>query len=154
MLVTESGMVTECKDEQFSNARSTILVTESGMIKFSPFDKYEISFRLSEVYRFSSNIVKCFERLITLAGQFETGFPLIIVTDSGMVTDCKYEQLENALRPMLVTESGMVTDCKDLQNENASTPMLVTESGMVTDCKDKHHENAWSQMLLVPCLIV
>ena len=38
---------------------------------------------------------------------------------------------------MLVTESGMVTDCKDLQQLNASLPMLVTESGMVTDCKDE-----------------
>ena len=89
MLVTESGILTDCKDEQSSNALSPMLVTESGMIKFSPFDKEEISFRLSEVYRFPSNIVKCFERLITLAGQFENGFPLIIVTDSGMVTECK-----------------------------------------------------------------
>ena len=70
-----------------------MLVTESGIIKLFPFDKYEISFRLSEVYRLPSNIVKCFERLITLAGQYENGFPLIIVTDSGMVTDCKDEQL-------------------------------------------------------------
>ena len=38
---------------------------------------------------------------------------------------------------MLVTESGMVTDCKDLQNQNAPPPMLVTESGMETDCKDE-----------------
>ena len=37
---------------------------------------------------------------------------------------------------MLVTESGMVTDCKDEQFENAPSPMLVTESGMVTECKD------------------
>ena len=28
-------------------------------------------------------------------------------------TDCKDEQSSNALPPMLVTESGMVTDCKD-----------------------------------------
>ena len=58
MLVTESGMVTESKDEQPENAQSPMLVTESEMIKFSPFDKYEISFRLSEVYRLPSNIVK------------------------------------------------------------------------------------------------
>ena len=38
---------------------------------------------------------------------------------------------------MLVTESGVVTDCKDLQPQNALLPMLVTESGMVTDCKDE-----------------
>ena len=36
---------------------------------------------------------------------------------------------------MLVTESGMVTDCKDEQPQNALSPMLVTESGMVIDCK-------------------
>ena len=100
MLVTESGMVTECKDEQSSNAPKSMLVTESGMIKFSPFDKYEISFRLSEVYRLPSNIVKCFERLITLAGQLINGFSLIIliiVTDSGMVMDCKDKHQLNAL---------------------------------------------------------
>ena len=38
---------------------------------------------------------------------------------------------------MLVTESGMVTDCKDLQLSNAMSPMLVTESGMVMECKDE-----------------
>ena len=38
---------------------------------------------------------------------------------------------------MLVTESGMVTDCKDEQLPNARSPMLVTESGMVMDFKDK-----------------
>ena len=43
---------------------------------------------------------------------------------------------------MLVTESGMVTDCKDEQHQNARSPMLVTESGMVTDCKDLQFENA------------
>lgn len=37
---------------------------------------------------------------------------------------------------MLVTESGIVTDCKDEQQLNAPLPMLVTESRMVTDCKD------------------
>jgi len=39
---------------------------------------------------------------------------------------------------MLVTESGMVTECKDSQRQNAQWPMLVTESGMVTDCKESH----------------
>ena len=43
---------------------------------------------------------------------------------------------------MLVTESGMVTDCKDEQPENARSPMLVTESGMVTDCTNLQPENA------------
>ena len=32
MLVTESGMVTDCKDEQQKNAPSPMLVTESGMV--------------------------------------------------------------------------------------------------------------------------
>ena len=58
MLVTESGMVTDCKDRQYLNAKSPMLVTESGMIKLFPFDKYKISFCLSEVYRLPSNIVK------------------------------------------------------------------------------------------------
>ena len=55
---------------------------------------------------------------------------------------------------MLDTESGMVTDCKDEQRQNALSPMLVTDLGIVTDCKDVQDENAKSQMLLVPCLIV
>ena len=37
---------------------------------------------------------------------------------------------------MLVTESGMVTDCKDMHQLNALSPILVTESGMVIDCKE------------------
>ena len=32
MLVMESGMVTECKDEQPKNAQSPMRVTESGMV--------------------------------------------------------------------------------------------------------------------------
>jgi len=43
---------------------------------------------------------------------------------------------------MLVTESGIVTDCKDEQLENAQKPMLVTELRMVMDCKDGQFENA------------
>ena len=43
----------------------------------------------------------------------------MLVTESGIETDCKDEQLSNAWLPMLVTESGMVTDCKDLQSSNA-----------------------------------
>ncbi len=64
----------------------------------------------------------------------------MLITESGMVTECKDLQPKNAPRPMLVTESGMVTDCKDLQPKNAPRPMLVTESGMVTDCKDEQLE--------------
>ena len=64
----------------------------------------------------------------------------MLVTESGMVTDCKDEHPENVRSPMLVTESEMVTDCKESQPSNARTPMLVTESGMVTDCK----EEQWS----------
>ena len=43
----------------------------------------------------------------------------MLVTESGMVTDCKDEQLSNVWSPMLVTESEMVTECKDLQPKNA-----------------------------------
>ena len=82
----------------------------------------------------------------------------MLVTESGMVTECKDKQCINAWSPILVTESGMVTECKDEQNENASSPILVTESGMVIDCKEGLEKtspaNALSQMLLVPCLIV
>jgi len=52
---------------------------------------------------------------MTLVEHSKNGFPLIIVTDSGMVTDCKDSQSKNAPSPMLVTESGMVTECKELK---------------------------------------
>lgn len=96
MLVTELGMMTDFRDEQFENASSAMLVTVSGMVKLSPFDKYEISVLLSEVYRFPSNIVKCLEQLTTFAGQSIKGFPLILVTELGMVKDLREEQLPNA----------------------------------------------------------
>ena len=38
---------------------------------------------------------------------------------------------------MLVTESGMVMECKNEQPLNAPKPMLVTESGMVMEYKDE-----------------
>ena len=39
MLVTESEMVTDCKESQLENALLPMLVTESGMRNLSPFDK-------------------------------------------------------------------------------------------------------------------
>jgi hypothetical protein len=39
----------------------------------------------------------------------------MLVTDAGMVTDSKEEQLQKAPSPMLVTDAGMVTDCKEEQ---------------------------------------
>ena len=43
---------------------------------------------------------------------------------------------------MLFTESGIVTDVRPLQDQNASDPMLVTESGIVTDVRPLQPENA------------
>ena len=37
---------------------------------------------------------------------------------------------------MEVTESGMLTEVREEQEENASSPMEVTESGMVTLVRD------------------
>ena len=51
--------------------------------------------------------------------------------------DRKDSQFPNAQSPVIVTESGMVTDCKNSQPQKALSPMLVTESGMVTECKDE-----------------
>ena len=60
----------------------------------------------------------------------------MLVTESGMVTECKELQPAKALFPMLVTELGMVMDRKEPHCAKALFPMLVTESGMVTECKE------------------
>ena len=44
---------------------------------------------------------------------------------------------------MLVTEFGMVTDVKLEQLAKALSTMLVTEFGMVTDVKLEHWEKAY-----------
>ena len=62
MQVTESEMVTDCKDEQSSNALSPMLVTESGMVT-----EFKDSHRAN------------------------APLPML-VTESGIVTDCKDEQ--------------------------------------------------------------
>ena len=43
----------------------------------------------------------------------------MLVTESGIDTDVRLVQLENAESAMLVTESGIVTDVRLLQSENA-----------------------------------
>ena len=54
------------------------------------------------------------------------------VTPSGMVTDEREEQPENAEDPMEVTLSGMITDEREEQPENAEDPMDVTPLPMMT----------------------
>ena len=43
---------------------------------------------------------------------------------------------------MLVTLSGIVTELKPLQSENALFPMLVTVEGIVIEVKPRQPENA------------
>ena len=142
MVVTESGIVIDCNDLQSQKALMPILVTESGMVKVSSSKRYEISFLPSEVYRLPSKRAKCLELFIILAGQLANGFPMMLLTELGIVMDCKDKHPQNALSPMLVTELGMVTDCNDEHPSNELEPMLVTESGIMTDCKDKQSLNA------------
>ena len=66
MLVTESGMVTDRKDEQFSNALSPMLVTESGMV------------------------TDCKDE------QSSNALAPMLVTDSGIVIDCKEGELKES----------------------------------------------------------
>ena len=45
---------------------------------------------------------------------------------------------------MLVTESGIMTDSREEQLEKAYFPMLVTESGIMTDSREEQPEKALS----------
>ena len=46
------------------------------------------------------------------------------------------------LVPIFVTPSGMMTEVRPVQPENAELPMLVTLSGIVTDVSPVQPENA------------
>ncbi len=59
----------------------------------------------------------------------------MVVTESGMITDSRESQSENAFHPMDVTELGMVTDVREVHSENAPSPMVLTESGIVYDVR-------------------
>jgi len=43
---------------------------------------------------------------------------------------------------MEITESGIVTEVKELQSENAESPIEITESGIVIEVKYLQPENA------------
>ena len=60
-----------------------------------------------------------------LLHQVKAHFP-IFVTELGIVTEVRNEQLEKAYSPILVTELGIVTDERYKQLKNAHSPILVT----------------------------
>ena len=67
------------------------------------------------------------------------------VTPSGIVTDVKLEQPQNAETPIDVTLEGIVTEVKPLQSLNAEFPIKVTPSGitnvfnLLADIPDGNH---------------
>jgi hypothetical protein len=89
ILFTEDGMSIDCKDLQSQNACLPILVTEDGIIKFFGFVKQEINFFMSDVYKFSSYILKLEELQETFILHPTKGFPPILVTENGILMDCK-----------------------------------------------------------------
>ena len=56
----------------------------------------------------------------------------MLVTPSGIITEVKLVQPQNASFPMLVTLEGILTDVNPLQPLNAELPMLVTLDGITT----------------------
>ena len=58
---------------------------------------------------------------------------LIEVTEFGISTDDKCQQLQNADSPIDVTEFPILTDAKPKQSLNAMLPIEVTELGITTD---------------------
>lgn len=100
----------------------------------------------------------------------------MLVTLSGIVTEAKLVQSENANLPILVTPSGITTEFKFLQYlkvqsamlvillesitayrshpRNASLPILVTLFGIITKSVLPHLLNAASPIVLTPSCIV
>ncbi len=78
--------------------------------------------------------------------QWWNAISLMVVTESGIVTDLREEHSENAPFPMDVTELPMVTDVREVQWWNAISLMVVTESGMVTVASFEHPSNAEDPM--------
>ena len=56
----------------------------------------------------------------------------MVVTPSGIVTEVKPEQRENAESPMVVTPSGIVTEVKLEQPLNAAAAIVVTGYPSIT----------------------
>lgn len=48
--------------------------------------------------------------------------------------------------PIVLTVSGIITDCSDSHQEKAASPICVTVSGIVTHVIRSAHENALSAM--------
>ena len=107
---TEEGIATDVRDVQPENAPCPIEVREDGLAKVT-----DISFW---------QLAKAKE---------------IIVTDEGMVTEVRPEEVK-APPPMEVTDEGMITDDRELQYWKAALPIEVREEGLskVTDDREVH----------------
>jgi hypothetical protein len=55
---------------------------------------------------------------------------------SVMITVAKAKQYVKALLLILVTELGILIDCKEVHSLNALSSMLITELGKLIDCKE------------------
>ena len=86
MLVTLSGIVILVSESQSSKAQSPILVTLSGITyDVAPCRRNAISLSLPLLYSTPSSYVKYGDLLISSPFQSENGFPLITLTEGGIV---------------------------------------------------------------------
>ena len=150
MLVTELGMVTEGREEQYANAYSPMLVTELGIVvDWQPaISVLEAVIIIALQFSRESYIVLPLSTTMEVreGHSWNADFPML-VTLLGMVTEVKEEQYANAYSPILVTELGMVMEVREEQPPNANIPMLVTELGMVMEVREEKPQQIQKSVL-------
>ena len=74
--------------------------------------------------------------------QEENAFAPIAVTDDGIETEVRPEQLKNAFSPIVMSPSGNVTEVRFEQLWNAPTPHVATDDGIIMEVRPVHPLNA------------
>ena len=120
MEVTPSGIVTDVKLEQPSNACWPMEITPSGIIRV-----LSLSFDIEPSGHFTA---------VNISGAtpLNAEYP-IEVTLEGIVTEVKPVQPENAEAPIEVTPSGIVTEVKPPGHATSVLPSLLQRSPFTTE---------------------
>ena len=155
-------MLTDDSLEQNWNASSAIVVMDGGRITVVSALQLEKPFTIV-ILSGNSTLVRLVQFLnvsvpgdVKLSGK-KSGVTEVIplpentlvpklasVTESGILQDLRYEQLENAELPIEVTDSGIVIFANRVHPEKAELPIDVTVSGIVTVVIFVHLENPLS----------
>ena len=177
MLVTLSGILMLVSVSQQLNAKSPMLVTLSGILYVLSFALYVIIIVLSALNKIWFSYINDSDSFTKEPCQYTNGFPVILITLSGMLMLVRELHEENAPFPMLVTPPGILMQAREEHKENAKSPknvtlsgmlmlvsdshpvnaespMLVTLSGMLMLVRESHHKNALSQITFVPSFII